>query len=157
MLITTGRNPGREGRALARALFLSFPGSRLEGRGRRTLASQLSRARKLCFSRVCTIYNEQNHPCSISFISLGNAGEWKRLSPVVRIRSVRAFPFPKKTPQSSCLLIKGSRAPVLRRLADAPACEQGDEPGSAITASASGISLSLQGKKIMELGVSYET
>ena len=155
MLITTGRDPGTEGRSVARALFLSFPGSRLEGRGRRTLASQLSRARKLHFSRVCTIYREQNHPCSISFISLGNSGEWERLSPEVRIRSIRAFPFPKRTLQSACLSIKGAKAAVLRRLADAPACEPG-EPASAISAGASEISFSLQGKKIMELGVSYE-
>ena len=157
MLITTGRNPGREGRLIARALFLSFPGSRLEGRGRRTLSSLLSSARKRRFSRACTIYREQGKPCSISFISLGNEGEWERLSPEVRIKSLSAFPLPRKIPQSACLSIKGAKAAVLRRLADAPPCEEGEGPSSAITAGASKISFSLQGKRIMELGVSYES
>lgn len=156
MLVTTGRNPGREGRAVARAISLCFPGSILEGRGRRALASLLSRARKLHFSRLCTVYRGQGRPCSISFISLCSGPEWERLAPEVRIKSISASPLPRKIPPSSCVSIKGAKAAALRALSGAPACEPGDEHCSEISASASKISFSLHGKRIMELGVSYE-
>ena len=126
MLVTTGRNPGREGRAVARAISLCFPGSILEGRGRRALASLLSRARKLHFSRLCTVYRGQGRPCSISFISLCSGPEWERLAPEVRIKASAhprsrgkfprppAFPSRAQRPQRSARFL--ARRPANREM-----------------------------------------
>jgi len=158
MLITTGRNPDSASRAIARALHLAVPESRLEGRGRRTLSSLLSRARKLHFSRICTIYKAEGKPCSISFISLGADGGWAWLSPRIIVTKVTAAVAQgnrlRNLPQSGCIAISGPKSGILRGLFGLETQDCG--PESRIIAAASKITVASGGTKLLELGVRYE-
>ena len=155
MLITTGKNPSQECRALARALFCVLPHSVLEGRGKRSLSSLITKARKKRMGSICAIYREEGGQHSLSSLSLSETGyDW--LSPKILVEKITLHsPLPKKSEgQSSSVKITGARAKEVRGLFGAE--PTGDEPESAISAGAKSISLSFRKKKLITLGVSYE-
>ncbi len=151
VLITTGKEPDALSRRIARALFLAVPGSSLEWRGKRTMQSLLSLAKKRRFSRLCAIYKEQGKPRSISFLSLGEEG-WKWMSPRIIVKKAKAARL-ARLPQSQSLLAKGAKAKTLLYLLGA---QNWEEPGSSITAGAKKLSLFLGKGKLLEMDVSYE-
>ena len=153
MLITTGRNPSRECRAIASALSSAVPGSLNYGRGRRSLSSLLSLASKKRYGRICTIYKAEGAVCCISFLSLGSEGEFAWLSPKILVCKVQ-FSQKAKGEQSSAVSIKGAKAALLRRLLGIRAAR--GETDSKITAGASKITVECEGQKLLEMGVSYE-
>jgi rRNA maturation protein Rpf1 len=156
VLITTGKGPDRETRLSARALFLAVPGSRLENRGKRTLVSMVKKAQKLHYSRVCAVYKDRGHPCTLAFIRLDGPEEWEWLTPILNIRKVKfASQQPRAMRQSARLEISGSRAKTLNLLL-APRNASEDEAESSITAGAKSLSILLGKRKLLELGVSYE-
>ena len=155
MLITTGKKPGNESRLIAASLAASVPGSRLENRGQRTISSLISKARRLHFSRLCTIHAEEGKPHRISFLSLEDEKGWGRLSPIIMVRKIADSPKQGcKFRQSKCLSISGTRAKTINTLL-LPR-NSSDETESKIAASAKKISIFISNKKILELGVSYE-
>lgn len=158
VLITTGKKPGKGIRAIAKALFSAVPASCLEGRGSRTLASLISRAKKRHLDRVCAIYSEDGKPSHIAFLSLENEGHhW--LSPKIKIKSVAASPSISKTKakkgQAAGIKITGAKAATLSALLGAASSKR-DEPISTMSASASKITIFSDGRKTLELGVAYE-
>ena len=154
VLITTGKGPDRVSRAIARAFSLAVPESRLEPRGKRTMAALLAKARRLHLTRLCAIYRSQGKPSTISFLKVGDDGSWERLAPVIFVgKASFAAKFPKAAAQSRCLSITGTKAKALSALVSPKnSCE---ETGSRIIAGAKKLSISVGRKKIMELGVSY--
>ncbi len=153
MLITTGRNPPRECRAIASALGSALPGSLNYGRGRRSLSSLVSLASKKRFGRICTIYRGKGELCRISFLSVGARGEFSWLSPKILVRKL-LFSKKAKGEQSSGVLVKGPKVAILRRLLGVKAAR--GETDSKITAGASKITVEYKGQKLLEIGVSYE-
>lgn len=158
VLITTGKKPGKESSAIAKAIFSTVPASCLEGRGSRTLASLVLRARKQRMDRVCAVYSEDGKPSHITFLSLENGG-WHWLSPKIKIKSVAvSIPASRakaKKEQAAGIKINGTKAATLRALLGSAASNRG-EPLSIITASASKITIFSEGRKTLELGVAYE-
>ena len=154
MLITTGKNPDDSVRRLSRALFLSIPGSRLEGRGRRTLHSLLSRAARLRFARACVIYSAQGRPATISFLSLSGPSRWKWLSPRLTVKSAKMGRFGGRQ-QAAALSITGAKKATLRRLLD-PVRQDSGGVSSSLAADRGKLSFSIGGKTIAALVVSYE-
>ena len=154
VLITTGKKPGIACRAIARAIFLAAPGSRLEFRGKRPLGSLIKKARLAHFTRVCTIYQEEGKPSQLAFLSLeGQAPEW--LSPKIKIASAS---FAEKMPrrgQSSSVKITGAKARTLQKLFCPPKPPEGTGAGSSISAGTNSISFSLGRQKLATLGVFY--
>lgn len=152
MLITTGKNPGRISRRIAQALQAAVPGAALEYRGRRSVASLLSKARKRHFSRLCAIHEENGKPSAISFLSLGQEGGWRRLSPTIMVHSaVPALAIPRK--QSRSVKISGAKKAALQKLLDPSA--SGWETESSISASTKKIALFCGKKRVLLLGVGY--
>ncbi|VVC02085.1 Uncharacterised protein [uncultured archaeon] len=155
VLITTGKKPDRKARLIAKALFLSMPGSRLEGRGGRTLASLASKAAHLHFNRLCAIYKEEGRPHSLSFMEIGGKNQWRWLSPKISITKVSVSPKGKaKLRQSACLRITGTKAAALSALASP--LNSSDETESRLAASAKKITIALGNRKLLEMGVKYE-
>jgi rRNA maturation protein Rpf1 len=155
VLITTGKKPDSKARLIARALSLSIPGSRLEGRGARTLSSLVSKAAHLHFNRLCAIYKEEGKPHSLSFMEVEGKNQWKWLSPRISITKISIAPKGKaKLQQSACLAISGTKAAALSSLIS-PA-NSSDETESKISASAKKITIAVANKKLLELGVKYE-
>ncbi len=173
MLITTGKNPGIFSREIAMALASAVPGSRVEFRGKRTLSSMISKARKLHFNRVCSIGSAEGKAASLSFLKIGDDGSWERLSPKISIRGVAAVASAKKTgarkagarPASAhakpvprlCLKITGTKAKTLVALIS-PSNSQDAGPSecSRMAAGAKTISVFVGKKKIISIGVAYE-
>lgn len=154
VLITTGKKPGKKSRAIARALFLMVPGSRLEFRGKRTLSALIKKAKRFHFSRLCTIYREEGKPSEIRFLSLEeNLPGW--LSPTLQITSVEtAEKLPRKG-QSQHVKITGAKARTLAKLLSLSVPPEGEETGSRLIASSNSLSLFLGNKKLAKIGVSY--
>ena len=156
VLITTGKNPDSNSKAIALAFHMAVPESRVEFRGKRTLSSLVSRAQKLHFTRLCAIYNEKGKPSTLRFLEIGDDGEWEWLSPTIAVSSSQTFgKMPLKKSQSCNLSITGTKAKVLSRLLS-PLNSKDKGPDSKITAGARSISVHVGKKKILSLGVSYE-
>lgn len=154
VLITTGKKPAIACRSIARAIFLSVPGSRLEFRGKRSLGSLIKKARLAHFSRVCAIYQENGKPSQIAFLSIeGPSPEW--LSPKIGITSAKSAKKMPRRGQSSFLKLTGSKSRALQKLLCPPRPPEGTETGSSISAGAKTISFSLGKQKLATLGVSY--
>jgi len=149
VLITTGRNPDAASRLIANALFLAVPGSRLENRGQRSLSFLASKAKKLHFERLCTIYRQENSPKQILFMSVGKQEKW--LSPKLTIIKCSAKKL--KANQSLCIKIKGTKAKAMQRLIMPK--NSSDEPESALLCTAKKLVLFIGKRKILELGVKY--
>ena len=158
LLITTGKSPGASARSVAKALFLCFPHSCLEGRGKRSLSSLAAKARKKSIGRICALYSEAGKPCSLQVLSLSKAGfEW--LAPRIMITGVSLHQLPKRKAQACCVQFKGTKAASLRNLFcgdECNECEKGCKSGSKISTGADKITLCLSGKKLLTLGVEYE-
>lgn|GEM_PF-1509617 len=160
MLITTGKAPDAVSRAIARALWLAVPESRLEFRGKRSLSSLVSLARKKHQTRICSVYLAHGKPSSLSFLSVGDDGSWARLSPSIAVKKVvfsgttRAG-VEAKDGQSQRVAITGAKAKPLSRLLS-PANPQDRETGSRIIAGARTLSIFVGKKRMLSLGVAYE-
>ena len=153
MLITTGKNPDSLQKLIAKALFLATPGSRLEGRGKRTIASLVEHARLLRFSRLCIIGRTQDGASELSFLSL-DSPSWSRLSPTIVANYGVACKDRKawKVEQSISLAVKGTKRKTILNLLG---IEEGDEPDSSITADSKAISFKLAKNELLKLGVAY--
>lgn len=132
-----------------------MPGSLLENRGQRTISSLISKARRLHFSRFCTISAQEGKPHEISFLSLEGEKGWSRLSPTIAVRKIADCRKQGcKFTQSKCLKITGLKAKELFALLLPQ--NSSEETGSKIIASSKKLSISVANKKLLELGVSYE-
>lgn len=156
VLFTTGKKPNRAARAIARALSLAVPESALESRGKRTLASLISKARKRHFTRLCSVYCSQGKPSEIEFLAIADDGSWGRLAPKITVKTSSFAPkFPRA--QSTCLTMSGAKAKSLSRLfSPKNHGADGEENGSRIVAGAKTLAVFMGKKKIASLGVSYE-
>lgn len=153
MLITTAKDPDALCRRIARAIYLATPGSRLEFRGKRTLAALVSKARKKRFERVCAIYHAQGKPSEIRFLEIGMR-DWRWMAPHLAITKVLHAPAMKGgISQSFGLQIRGTEAKTLQKLLSIKG--KPEEAQSSISSSASKISFKLGNKKLLELGVRY--
>ncbi|MEM2138334.1 MAG: hypothetical protein QW568_04565 [Candidatus Anstonellaceae archaeon] len=155
LLITTGKNAAKISKRLAAELSLAIPHSRFEARGKRTMEKLLALATKRHYSRLCTISEENGKPATMSFLSIGMNGEWSRLSPTIRITSLK-FASPKqiRNPRSSAMLLSGTKKKTLQSLFGL----EGDDEGkheSEISSSATMMQVRLSGKKILTLGAKY--
>ena len=154
MLITTGKGPDRVSRSIARAFSLAVPESRLEPRGKRTMAALVAKARRLHLTRLCSIYRSQGKPSTVSFLKIGDDGSWERLAPVILVGKASFAPkFPKAASQSRFLSITGTKAKALSALVSPK--NSGEETGSRIIAGAKKLSISIGKKKILSMDVSY--
>lgn len=156
VLITTGKNPDRISKAIALAFCRAVPESRVEFRGKRTLASLVARAQKFRYTRLCAIHNESGKPSSIRFLEIADDGAWNWLAPAISITSAKpAGRMPKKSAQSRKLSVTGAKAKALLRLIS-PRNPVDEDVGSKINAGARSLSVFVGKKKILSLGVSYE-
>ena len=154
MLITTAKDPDALCRRIARAIYLATPSSHLEFRGKRTLASLVSKARKKRFERVCAIYHSRGKPSEIRFLEI-SMRDWCWMVPHLSITKILHAPAMKGSiSQSVGLQIKGTKAKVLRQLLSIKG--KPEEAQSSISSSASKITFKLGNKKLLELGVKYE-
>jgi len=156
LLITTGKKPDTLSQLIARALFLCTPESLLEGRGKRTISSLLQKARKLHFSRLCTISKREGGASEISFISLEEDGSWQRLSPAIIAQYAVACEEKKawRAEQSHSLKITGAKRAALQQLLSPSNADAEHE--SSITAGASTLSFKLGKTELLKMGVKYE-
>ncbi len=156
MLFTTGKNADSFSKQIAYVLYAAIPCSSFEPRGKRTLAALIAKAQKKHFARICTIYKEEGKPASLSFISLDESGSWERMKPEIAISKAKFFSKDKhKRFQSACLKITGANSKTIKSLFALGECVSDDEPESQIAAGASKITISIKGKKVLELGVKY--
>ena len=153
MLLTTGKGKGIAIRQVARALFCAVPSSKLEGRGKRSLSSLLSKARKQHGGRLCVIYTDKEAACEIAFLQSDAQAGFEWLSPRILVRKI-LFAAPGKYPTSSCLKLSGAKARALSGLLPPQECE--GEFESEIKAGATSISIFVHGKTVLRAGVSYE-
>jgi hypothetical protein len=154
LLFTTGKGKSIACRQMARALFCAVPSSELVGRGKRSLSSLLSKAAKQHGGRVCAIYAGKEAACEIAFLLSDAHGGFEWLSPRVAIKKI-SFAAPGKYAMSSCLKLSGTKSRVLAGLLPSQDCE-GGVPESEIKASATSLSIFVQGKLVLRAGVSYE-
>ena len=153
MLITTGRGKEVALRQVARALFCAVPSSKLEGRGKRSLSSLLSKAGKRHGGRLCAIYSgKEGAACEIAFLQSDAQAGFGWLSPRIVVKKI-LFAAPGKFPMSSCLRLSGAKARVLSALLPPQECEAEFE--SEIRAGATSLSISVHGKSVLRAGVSY--
>lgn len=156
VLFTTGKNAHSFSKHIAYVLRAAVPGSSFEPRGKRSLAALISKAQKKHFTRICTIYNEEGKPALLSFLSLDENGNWERIKPEITIKNTKFFSKDKhKRFQSSCLKVTGAKSKAIKSLFALDECASDDEPESQIAAGASKFTISIQGKKTLELGVKY--
>ena len=153
MLITTGKNADSNSRLIAKALFLCVPGSRILWRGRRTLRSMVSKARKQHMTRLCVIQKNSGEGHSLGVLQIGTAS-WSWLSPAIEITAVSSPKIAKKLKQSTCLKITGKRSKDLGALISH--CNSNEKAESRISATSKRISFHLSNIKLLSLGVSYE-
>jgi len=153
LLITTGKNPDSLQKLIAKALFLATPGSRLEGRGKRAIASLVEHARLLRFSRLCIIGRTQDGASEISFLSVGTSS-WSRIPPAMVANYGIACKDGKawKQEQSVSLAVRGARRKTILNLLGV---EEGDWQGSQIKAEAKSIIFRLGPIELLKLGVRY--
>jgi hypothetical protein len=154
LLLTTGKGKSIACRQVARALFCAVPSSKIEGRGKRSLSSMLSKAAKQHGGRVCAIYAHKKAACEIAFLLSDAHGGFEWLSPRIIVKKI-TFAAPGKHAVSTCLKLSGTKARVLSALMPSQDCE-GCGIESEIKASAASLSIFVQGKLVLRAGVSYE-
>lgn len=156
LLITTGKKPDFLQKLIAKALFLCTPESLLEGRGKCTISSLLLKARKLHFSRMCTISKHEGGASEISFLSLEEDGSWQRLSPTIIAQYAVACEGKKawRQAQSRSLKLTGTKSAAFQKLLSPNAVDL--EAESMITAGASALSFKLDRTELLKMGVKYE-
>jgi len=153
LLITTGKGKGIALRQVARALFCAVPSSKLEGRGKRSLSSMLSKAAKQHGGRLCAIYaGKEGAACEIAFLQSDAQAGFEWLTPRIMVKKI-TFSAPGKYPVSSCLKLSGAKARVLSALLPSQECD--GEPESEIKAGATSLSISVHGNLVLRAGVSY--
>lgn len=115
----------------------------------------LALAAKRHYSRLCTISEENGKPAAISFLSIGMNGGWERLSPKIKITSLKfASAAQTRRPRSSALLLSGAKKKTLQSLFGLEG-EGENEPESEVSSSATLLQVKLSGKRLFAMGVKY--
>lgn len=149
MLVTTSRYSPSALRGLAKAFAIAFGGAYF-ARGKKTMLSLVSEARKNGHSRICVAM-----PGTLEFISVDELGNWEWLEGIIVVKS-SAFDGKRLC---ACCRIAGSDAEKLAGLLD---FEQDEKADAEAVAEAGIIKLfvpagdSAVASAIFEMEVSYE-
>ncbi|MFH1448620.1 MAG: hypothetical protein ABIG39_07195 [Candidatus Micrarchaeota archaeon] len=112
MYLSSSRKPSLTTKRLCRALSKLLPRGAYENRGKKSIDSIVSRARKLGKSRVLLIYEDNGNPEKIIFMQVGK--DWGWLSPEIMISKLGVIP--QSIQRSNSLKLSGPMASKLSHL-----------------------------------------
>ncbi|MFH1470131.1 MAG: hypothetical protein ABIF01_00120 [Candidatus Micrarchaeota archaeon] len=149
MYLTTSRKPSITSKRLCRTLSALLPRGIYENRGKKSIEEVADRARQLGKSRVLLLYERQGNPDKLQFMGVG--GEWKWLSPEVKITKLSQIP--KLELRTKELRLEGEKKGELANLFNLE--EPKDDDSVRLVLAIDSWSFYSGTKKIFSMGVSY--